>query len=121
MITSIGAVLLNRSLFATYKFNCPLAATSLQFGVACVILVLTFAFGKMFPDLAVLHSLSVDVSAALAVLPVSLMFLGMVCLNNFFLMSVGVGFYAIGKSLAIPFSGCGRNQKVQKKREMAGF
>ncbi len=108
MITSIGAVLLNRSLFATYKFNCPLAATSLQFGVACVILVACFVFGRAFPEWAVLHSLNVDVKVALTVLPVSLMFLGMVCLNNFFLMSVGVGFYAIGKSLAIPFSGSKR-------------
>jgi drug/metabolite transporter (DMT)-like permease len=31
-------------------------------------------------------------------------FLGMVSFNNWFLMRVGVGFYAIGKSLAIPFS-----------------
>jgi GDP-fucose transporter C1 len=104
MVTSIGAVLLNRSLFATYKFNCPLTATSLQFGVACVILIVAYMLGRFHPSLQVLQTLNVDVKVAVTVLPVSLMFLGMVCLNNFFLMSVGVGFYAIGKSLAIPFS-----------------
>jgi drug/metabolite transporter (DMT)-like permease len=104
MVTSIGAVLLNRSLFATYRFNCPLTATSLQFCVAYVILMVAYMLGRFHPSLQVLHTLKVDVKVAVTVLPVSLTFLGMVCLNNFFLMSVGVGFYAIGKSLAIPFS-----------------
>ena len=104
MVTSILAVVLNKALFSSYKFPCPLLATSIQFGVACVILVGLYVAGLQWPRVQVLKSLSFDVKVATSVLPVSLTFLGMVCLSNWFLMSVGVGFYAIGKSLAIPFS-----------------
>jgi GDP-fucose transporter C1 len=104
MVTSIMAVVLNKALFSSYKFPCPLLATSIQFGVACVILVGLYLAGLQWPSVQVLKSLSFDVKVATSVLPVSLTFLGMVCLSNWFLMSVGVGFYAIGKSLAIPFS-----------------
>ena len=41
---------------------------------------------------------------AVSVLPVSLTFMGMVCLNNWFLMWSSVGFYAIAKSFTIPMS-----------------
>ncbi len=104
MVTSILAVVLNKALFSTYKFPCPLLATSIQFAVACGILVGLYVVGLFFPSVQVLKSISFDAKTAVSVLPVSLTFLGMVCLSNWFLMSVGVGFYAIGKSLAIPFS-----------------
>ena len=60
--------------------------------------------GRIYPSLKTIDSLSPNLQTALEVLPVSLAFSGMVSFNNWFLMRVGVGFYAIGKSLAIPFS-----------------
>lgn len=73
--------------------------------MAVVILILLHVLGKVEPRYAyILPTMKIDMAVAISVLPVSLTFMGMVCLNSWFLMSVGVGFYAIGKSLAIPFS-----------------
>lgn len=69
-----------------------------------VIIVGMFVAGKYWPSVKVLDSLQFRLDVGIKVLPVSLMFMGMVCCNNYFLMRVGVGFYAVGKSLAIPFS-----------------
>ena len=51
-----------------------------------------------------METLEWKLDVALAVLPVSILFMGMVVLNNWFLMWSSVGFYAIGKSFTIPMS-----------------
>jgi GDP-fucose transporter C1 len=104
VMCSLAAVLLNKALFKSFHFPCPMLTTAIQFVVAILIMVAIYGFGFVYPRYRVIESISVKPSIMMKVLPVSLTFLCMVSFNNWFLMNVGVGFYAIGKSLSVPCS-----------------
>lgn len=72
--------------------------------VALTIMIGIWAVGQAYPDYRVIESIEVKLDVALRVLPVSATFICMVCFNNWFLLNVGVGYYAIAKSLSVPCS-----------------
>jgi len=61
-------------------------------------------YGQWSQNTKAISSLSVRLDTAVQVLPVSVCFFCMVCSNNWFLLNVGVGFYAIAKTFSIPCS-----------------
>merc|ERR1719186_1811589 len=102
---SITLVFVNKSLLSgAQKLDAPLFITCYQ----CVITVaacyvLRWAATKL-PNLVSFPELPVDPSILKQVLPLSVIFVGMITFNNLCLRHVGVSFYYIGRSLTTVFN-----------------
>jgi len=104
-VVSISLVFVNKSLLSgSSKLDAPLLITCYQCVVtvaACY--VLRWAASK-FPQRFSFPSLQLSLDTLLRVLPLSLVFVGMITLNNLCLKHVPVSFYYIGRSLTTVFN-----------------
>lgn len=102
---SITMVFVNKSLLSgSEKLEAPLFVTCYQ----CVVTVIAcyiikWAAGKV-PDKVSFPDLTLDVNILKQVLPLSVIFVGMITFNNLCLQHVDISFYYIGRSLTTVFN-----------------
>lgn len=104
--TSITMVFLNKYLLdsPSLRLDAPLFVTFFQCAMTaalCAGLSLGAACG---PRCAGLPALRLDLKVSRSVLPLSVVFIGMVTSNNLCLKHVGVAFYNVGRSLTTVFN-----------------
>jgi len=102
---SITLVFVNKSLLSgSTKLEAPLFVTCYQ----CVVTVLACyairSAARMFPHKITFPSLELDMNIMKQVLPLSIVFVGMITFNNLCLKNVGISFYYIGRSLTTVFN-----------------
>jgi GDP-fucose transporter C1 len=102
---SITLVFVNKSLLSgSEKLEAPLFVTCYQ----CVVTVLA-CYGlkwaaNQVPDRISFPDLPLDTNILKQVLPLSVIFVGMITFNNLCLLHVGISFYYIGRSLTTVFN-----------------
>lgn len=103
---SISIVFLNKYIFSVSEFKFPYAlfATWYQLLVALIILVLFGWLGKRFPLFSIVPPFEFDQRIAKSVFPLTLIYIGMLSLNNLCLKYVEVTFYQVARSLSIVFN-----------------
>jgi len=102
---SITLVFVNKSLLSgSQKLEAPLFITCYQ----CVVTVLAcYAIkwtARQFPAHVSFPDLTVDANISKQVMPLSVVFVGMITFNNLCLQNVDVSFYYIGRSLTTVFN-----------------
>lgn len=102
---SITLVFVNKALLSgSEKLEAPLFVTCYQ----CVVTVLACyaikSFANRFPDKVSFPELRLDLGILKQVLPLSVVFVGMITFNNLCLKHVGISFYYIGRSLTTVFN-----------------
>lgn len=102
---SITLVFVNKALLSgSEKLEAPLFVTCYQ----CVVTVLACyairAVANRFPDKVSFPELKLDLGILKQVLPLSIVFVGMITFNNLCLKHVGISFYYIGRSLTTVFN-----------------
>jgi len=108
---SISLVFINKALLggqsgdsSTGKLDAPMFITWFQCVVTVAICVGMATVSKLLPKYNTFPSIVIDTSLMLKVLPLSLVFVSMITLNNLCLKYVGVAFYYIGRSLTTVFN-----------------
>ncbi|EDQ91067.1 uncharacterized protein MONBRDRAFT_18313 [Monosiga brevicollis MX1] len=103
-VVSISMVFLNKYLLSEVSLDAPMFVTWFQ----CVVAVVTcFILGELrsyHPALEMFPRFAFDTHVAMKVLPLSLVFVGMIAFNNLALKFVGVAFYNVGRSLTTIFN-----------------
>jgi GDP-fucose transporter C1 len=103
---SISLVFLNKYLLSNedLKLNAPIFITLTQ----CVIAVITFfilgSISYVSPDSITFPTPEYNLTLALKMLPLSLLFVSMITFNNLTLKYLGVAFYNVGRSLTTVFN-----------------
>ncbi|PRP80125.1 hypothetical protein PROFUN_12208 [Planoprotostelium fungivorum] len=100
---SIALVFLNKNIMSV-DFPFPLFVTWYQLVVALVIVGILGHLGKSYPMLSIIPPLEFNVVIAQKVLPLAVVFVGMVAFNNLCLANVEVTFYQVVRSLTIVFT-----------------
>jgi len=102
---SITMVFVNKSLLSgSEKLEAPLFVTCYQCVVTVIACyILKWAAGKL-PDKLTFPDLTLDVNILKQVLPLSVIFVGMITFNNLCLQHVDISFYYIGRSLTTVFN-----------------
>eukprot|EP01080_Neovahlkampfia_damariscottae_P003092 gene3092-5262_t len=105
-VISIAIVFMNKFLMSNekHKFPYPLTMTWYQLLVATLCCVLIYPMNKKTQYLSFLPDLEFSIEKAVRLLPLSLIFVGMVGFNNVTLKFVGISFYQVARSLTIVFS-----------------
>ncbi|XP_062868918.1 GDP-fucose transporter 1 isoform X2 [Trichomycterus rosablanca] len=101
---SITMVFLNNHLLDSKELNAPLFVTFFQCVVSvclCWVLSLVSSFCPGYVDFP---PIKVDLKVSRQVLPLSVVFIGMIAFNNLCLKYVGVAFYTVGRSLSTVFN-----------------
>eukprot|EP00048_Salpingoeca_helianthica_P023493 m.24731 g.24731 ORF g.24731 m.24731 type:complete len:330 (+) comp8747_c0_seq1:43-1032(+) len=101
---SISMVFLNKHLLSGVSFTAPLFVTWLQCVVA---VVFCFIVGHLRQTTSLLSSFPAfeyNIALATKILPLSLVFVGMITFNNLCLQYLGVAFYNVGRSLTTVFN-----------------
>jgi len=103
---SLSVVFLNKYIFNTseYKFPYPLFVTWYQLVVALLLLVICGALGKKFSFFSLVPPFEFDLEIAKEIIPLSLIYVGMLAFNNLCLKYVEVTFYQVARSLSIVFN-----------------
>lgn len=107
---SISLVFINKALlsgkdgFNGDKLDAPMFITWFQCIVTVALCVIMAMGSKLFPKYNTFPSLAVEFSVMMKVLPLSLIFVAMITLNNLCLKYVGVAFYYVGRSLTTVFN-----------------
>jgi len=102
---SITLVFVNKSLLSgSTKLEAPLFVTFYQCVVTVAACYAIRTAARMFPERISFPSLELDVNIIKQVLPLSIVFVGMITFNNLCLKNVGVSFYYIGRSLTTVFN-----------------
>ncbi|XP_075261384.1 GDP-fucose transporter 1-like isoform X2 [Convolutriloba macropyga] len=103
---SLSMVFLNKYLLNgdTLQLDAPMFVTWYQCVVTVVICILLRIIAIQIPQLVSFPSVTINISTTLQVLPLSLVFVGMIMFNNLCLQYVGVAFYNVGRSLTIVFN-----------------
>merc|ERR1711892_217410 len=102
---SITLVFVNKSLLSgSEKLEAPLFVTCYQCVVTVAACHTIRAAARMFPDRISFPSLQLDMNIIKQVLPLSIVFVGMITFNNLCLKNVGISFYYIGRSLTTVFN-----------------
>jgi len=102
---SITLVFVNKSLLSgATKLEAPLFVTFFQCVVTIVACYAIKAFSVKFPNKVSFPDLTLRVNIMKQVLPLSVIFVGMITFNNLCLKHVGVSFYYIGRSLTTVFN-----------------
>ncbi|XP_071960274.1 GDP-fucose transporter 1-like [Antedon mediterranea] len=103
---SISLVFLNKYLLSSedLKLNAPLFITCYQCVVTILLCYLLSCLGRMFPGMITFPKLRFDYRTTREVLPLSIVFVGMIVFNNLCLKYVGVAFYNVGRSLTTVFN-----------------
>jgi len=100
---SIALVFLNKNLLSK-EFSYPLFITWYQLVVALVIIGILGHLGQKYQELSLIPPLEFDYDIAQKVLPLAVVFVGMVAFNNMCLAYVEVTFYQVVRSLTIVFT-----------------
>jgi len=100
---SIALVFLNKNLMNS-KFSYPLFITWYQLVVALVIVGILGELGKKYHAVSIIPPLEFNPVIAQKVLPLAVVFVGMVAFNNLCLAYVEVTFYQVVRSLTIVFT-----------------
>lgn len=104
-VVSIITVFVNKALLSELKLSAPLFITWFQCVISAILCVLLHLFSVLFPTLLTFPSGNpFKLSTLINVLPLSLLFMSMISLNNLCLQHVGVSFYYIGRSLTTVFN-----------------
>jgi len=102
---SITLVFVNKSLLSgSTKLEAPLFVTFYQCVVTVGACYAIRAAARMFPHKITFPSLELDMNIMKQVLPLSIVFVGMITFNNLCLKNVGISFYYIGRSLTTVFN-----------------
>ncbi|TMS38603.1 hypothetical protein L596_005293 [Steinernema carpocapsae] len=105
-VCSIGLVFINKYLLSSenLKLDAPLFVTWYQC-VCTVFLCLVCAYaGTLLPGTIRFPKMDFDYRLSREVLPLSIIFVGMIAFNNLCLKNVGVSFYYVGRSLTTVFN-----------------
>lgn len=103
---SIGLVFLNKYLLSStdLKLNAPLFVTWFQC-VVTVALCFSLSFlSQKLPHTVTFPRMTLDMKISRELLPLSVVFVGMIAFNNLCLKYVGVSFYYVGRSLTTVFN-----------------
>ncbi|XP_038160768.1 GDP-fucose transporter 1 isoform X2 [Cyprinodon tularosa] len=101
---SITMVFLNNFLLDNRELDAPLFVTFYQCVVTVGLCWLMQLFAKFFPGLINFPSVRFDLKTSREVLPLSVVFIGMITFNNLCLKFLGVAFYTVGRSLSTVFN-----------------
>ncbi|XP_044056154.1 GDP-fucose transporter 1 isoform X1 [Siniperca chuatsi] len=101
---SITMVFLNNYLLDNRDLDAPLFVTFYQCVVTVGLCWLMQLLSKLCPGLIDFPSVRFDVKTSREVLPLSIVFIGMITFNNLCLKYVGVAFYTVGRSLSTVFN-----------------
>jgi len=102
---SITLVFVNKSLLSgSEKLDAPLFVTCYQCVVTVIACYALRAAARAAPHRFSFPSLELDINIIKQVLPLSIIFVGMITFNNLCLKNVGVSFYYIGRSLTTVFN-----------------
>lgn len=101
---SITMVFLNNHLLEDKELDAPLFVTFFQCLVSVGLCCLLRLLSTLLPGTFSFPSVRLDLATAREVLPLSVVFIGMITFNNLCLKHVGVAFYTIGRSLSTVFN-----------------
>ncbi|XP_068429150.1 GDP-fucose transporter 1 isoform X2 [Clinocottus analis] len=101
---SITMVFLNNYLLDNRDLDAPLLVTFYQCVVTVVLCWLMQLLSQMCPGLIDFPAVRFDLKTSREVLPLSVVFIGMITFNNLCLKNVGVAFYTVGRSLSTVFN-----------------
>ncbi|KAE9416541.1 hypothetical protein Angca_008940 [Angiostrongylus cantonensis] len=103
---SIGLVFLNKYLLSSHELqlNAPLFVTWFQCVTTVVLCFSLSLLSKTFPHTINFPRMTIDAKISREILPLSVVFVGMISFNNLCLKYVGVSFYYIGRSLTTVFN-----------------
>ncbi|XP_065919309.1 GDP-fucose transporter 1-like [Dysidea avara] len=105
-LISISMVFINKYLLSSedLKLDAPLFITLSQCVISVIICVLLGFIGDKLPAAGIFPPARVDISVAMKVFPLSLVFVSMITFNNLTLKYLGVAFYNVGRSLTTVFN-----------------
>jgi len=105
-VCSISLVFINKYLLSSpeLKLDAPLFVTWFQSLCTVVLCFACSAVSARFPDFIKFPKMTFDQKISRDVLPLSLIFVGMISMNNLCLKYVGVSFYYVGRSLTTVFN-----------------
>uniref|UniRef100_K9IJV7 Putative gdp-fucose transporter n=1 Tax=Desmodus rotundus TaxID=9430 RepID=K9IJV7_DESRO len=105
-VTSISMVFLNKYLLdsSSLQLDTPIFVTFYQCLVTTLLCKGLSTLAACFPGALDFPSLYLDLRVARSVLPLSMVFIGMITFNNLCLKYVGVAFYNVGRSLTTVFN-----------------
>ncbi|XP_062405623.1 GDP-fucose transporter 1 isoform X1 [Sardina pilchardus] len=101
---SITMVFLNNYLLENKDLDAPLFITFFQCLVSVGLCRLMYFLSTLFPGKIDFPSMRFDLKVSREVLPLSIVFIGMITFNNLCLKYVGVAFYTVGRSLSTVFN-----------------
>lgn len=102
---SITLVFVNKALLSgSQKLDAPLFVTCYQCVVTVAACYLLRFLARKVPDKVSFPDLALDLNILKQVLPLSIVFVGMITFNNLCLKNVGISFYYIGRSLTTVFN-----------------
>nr|XP_055073735.1 GDP-fucose transporter 1 isoform X1 [Misgurnus anguillicaudatus] len=101
---SITMVFLNNYLLDNKDLDAPLFVTFFQCFVTVGLCLLMNFLAKLCPGYVDFPSLKLDLRVSRELLPLSIVFIGMITFNNLCLKHVGVAFYTVGRSLTTVFN-----------------
>ncbi|XP_029904453.1 GDP-fucose transporter 1 isoform X2 [Myripristis murdjan] len=101
---SITMVFLNNYLLDNRELDAPLFVTFYQCVVTVGLCWLLQSLSSFCPGLISFPELRFDLKVCREVLPLSVVFIGMITFNNLCLKHVGVAFYTVGRSLSTVFN-----------------
>jgi GDP-fucose transporter C1 len=100
---SISLVFLNKNIM-TEDFEFPLFITWFQLVVALFCSGMLGYMGKFIPSLSMMPPMEFDLRVAQKILPLAIVFVGMISFNNLCLLYVEVTFYQVARSTTICFT-----------------
>ncbi|CAJ0587949.1 unnamed protein product, partial [Mesorhabditis spiculigera] len=104
-VFSIGLVFLNKYLLSGQdQLDAPLFVTWYQCVVTVALCFLLSKLSQSFPNTVHFPKMYLDQKLSREVLPLSIVFVGMIGFNNLCLKYVGVSFYYVGRSLTTVFN-----------------
>jgi len=104
-VVSLTLVFVNKSLLSgAIKLEAPLFVTFFQCLVTVFACYALSDLAKTVPGLITFPDLQINFATLKQVLPLSVVFVGMITFNNLCLKNVGISFYFIGRSLTTVFN-----------------
>lgn len=104
-VSSISVVFFNKFIMSFYyDFPYPLFLTWFQFVVALVCVILMGAAGTQVPALSFVPPFNLQFSVVNQILPLTVVFVTMICLSNLCLQYVQASFYQVARAMHIIFN-----------------
>ncbi|XP_064169170.1 GDP-fucose transporter 1-like isoform X1 [Anguilla rostrata] len=101
---SITMVFLNNHLLDNTDLDAPLFVTSFQCLITVVLCWCLSLLSRSCPGAIDFPSVKFDYKISREILPLSVVFVGMIAFNNLCLKNLGVAFYTVGRSLSTVFN-----------------